>query len=324
MNHRGPRYVLLARGAIGAARAARAGEVRVPDSGRMRVVLNVHGGQQALADVLDGLVDRNARAVRTGAAVPFTADVLEERGIDPGSAAWRDAVIATKDDYLSGRSAAAWLAGTLRARGDDVRLGFDRGAPGVYDTSSETPRLIRSFSGPKVDLPPTEGRTDERLLVAIDDDQAQPVCEINTAIALHNARRIKAKGLPPLYKSGVRYKTEGSPELWWDAEEILAHGHDDCEGLAAYRAGELINQGYDARVYTRLVQRPSKEMGGSGKKGGRLFHAITRVYTGPDGEPLRTRYGTPVYDDPSARLGMPTPDWYLKFAREMRAQGKDL
>ena len=324
MNPQWPGFVLLAQNAVSAVRAARSGQVRVPDTGRMRVVLNVHGGQQALADVLDGLIDRNARAVRTGAAPPFTREVLNDRGIDPKAQAWRDAVVAGKDAYLSGRTAAAWYAGTLRANGEDVRLGFDRGAPAVYDTSGASPVLIQSFAGPRVNLPATEGRTDERMLIAIDDDQAQPVCEINTAIALHNARRIKQKNLPPLYKSGVRYKTEGSPELWWDAEEILAHGHDDCEGLAAYRAGELINQGYDARVYTRLVQKPSTEMGGSGKKGGRLFHAITRVYSGPDGEPLRTKYGTPVYDDPSARLGMPTPDWYLKFAREMRAQGRDL
>ena len=121
----------------------------------------------------------------------------------------------------------------------------------------------------------------------------------------------------------MKYKTEGSPELWWDAEEILAHGHDDCEGLAAYRAGELINRGYDARVYTRLVKMPDSARGGSGKKGGRQFHAVTAVY-GPDGRIKRDANGVQMIDDPSARTGMPRPEWYVDFARSMRAKGKDL
>lgn len=318
-----PSTGLVRLGRVGRVRGTRSGEVRVPSGGRMRVILNVHGGQQGLADVIEGLVERNTRAVATGAAPAFTDDMVDERGIDPTAAAWRDAPLAAGDKYLSGRSAAAWYAATLRADGEQVRLGFQQGQPAVFDISGRTPELIRSFGGPAVDLPLTEGRTDESMVVSIDDNEALPVREINTAIARHNARRIREKNLPPLYKSGVKYKTEGSPELWWDAEEILAHGHDDCEGLAAYRAGELINLGYDARVYTRLVQKPTKAMGGSGK-GGRLFHAVTRAYTGPDGAPLLAQDGTPVYDDPSARLGMPTPDWYLAFAKEMRAQGKDL
>lgn len=330
----GSRYIVLRKGPgaptslvrAGRVRGTRAGEVRVPNSGRMRVVLNIHGGQQGLADVIDGLVDRNARAVEQGLAPAFSEEAVENRGgIDPAAKAWRDAPAAAKDRYLSGRSAAAWYAGTLRAQGERVRLGFRSGQPAVYALGDGRATLLRVFEGPGVgDLGVSEGRTDERMLVTIDDDSALPVQEINTAIARHNARRIKSQNLPPLYKSGVRYKTEGSPELWWDAEEILRNGHDDCEGLAAYRAGELINRGYDARVYTRLVQQPSKEMGGSGKKGGRLFHAVTKVYAGPDGAPVLAADGTPVYDDPSARLGMPTPAWYLKFAREMRAQGKDL
>lgn len=317
------RYILLRSGRV---RGARSGEVRVPASGRMRVVLNVHGGQRGLADVIDGLVDRNARAVATGAAPAFTDEALAARGgLDAKAKAWRDAPAIAGDDYVSNRSAAAWYAGTLRAQGSDVRLGFRRGLPTVYDVSGGQPTVLRVFRGPNLSyLGPDEGRADERMLVTIDDNVAEPVREINTAIARHNARRIREKNLPPLYKSGVRYKTEGSPELWWDAEEILAHGHDDCEGLAAYRAGELINRGYDARVYTRLVQQPSKEMGGTGKKGGRLFHAVTKVYAGPDGEPVLGPDGVPVYDDPSSRLGMPVPSWYAEFARQMRAAGKDL
>lgn len=300
------------------------GQVRVPTTGKMRIILNVHGGQQGLANVMEGLVQRNLRALREGTAPPFDQSGVK---IDPTAKAWKDAPHALADGYASNKTAAAWVAATLRYRGRRARLGFHSGVPAVYVAEgSGPPVLYQLYGGPEVNyLGPKEGRSDERLILTIDDDQALPVREVNQAIAVHNAMRIKEKGLPPLYKSGVKYKVEGSPELWWDAEEILRNGHDDCEGLAAYRAGELLAKGFDARVYTRLVKHPSKEMGGSGKPGGgRLFHAVTKVYTNPNGEPVLAPDGTPVYDDPSKRLGMPVPEWYQRFADQMRAEGKDL
>lgn len=90
---------------------------------------------------------------------------------------------------------------------------------------------------------------------------------------------------PKLYNSGVRYQREGSPELWFDVAGILAHGYDDCEGLACWRAAELRNQGYSARPVLREYKKAD---------GGRLYHCLVEVDT-PDG---------PMYDDPSARLGM--------------------
>lgn len=311
------RLVLLRSGAA-------AGQVRVPTTGKMRIILNVHGGQQGLANVMEGLVQRNVRALKEGTALPFSESGVK---IDPKAKAWKDAPHAMADGYASNKTAAAWAVASLRAQGRQARLGFHSGIPAVYVVnSSGVPELFTLFGGAEVGyLRPTEGRSDERMILTIDDDQAMPVREVNQAIAVHNARRIREKNLPPLYKSGVKYKVEGSPELWWDAEEILRNGHDDCEGLAAYRAGELLAKGFDARVYTRLVKHPSKEMGGSGKPGGgRLFHAVTKVYTNPAGERVLAPDGTPVYDDPSKRLGMPVPDWYQKFADQMRSEGKDL
>lgn len=287
-----------------------------PIAGRMRVILNVHGGQQGLATVAAGLVERNLRDVRANGSRPPPS-------IDPGTAAWKDIPTALVDGYMSGRTAAAWYTAELQARGRTARLGFRDGQPAVYEMGPDGWKMVKLFPGDVSYLGGHEGRTDERMVLAIDDDMARPVREVNQAIARHNAQRIKSQGLPPLYKSGVRYETEGSPELWWDAEEILAQGHDDCEGLAAYRAGELMLQGYDARVHTRLVQHPSTEMGGSGKKGGRLFHAVTRIHAGPNGV-VQGMNGIPVYDDPSMRLGMPVPPWYQKFAAGMRKKGKEL
>jgi len=165
---------------------------------------------------------------------------------------------------------------------------------------------------------PTKGRVTEYMYLSLDDDKALPVREIGDAIARHNARRIETQGLPPLYKTNVKYSTEGTPEKWWDAEEILSQGQDDCEGLAAYRAGELMLQGFDAHVDTRPIEKPEQFAGG--KKGGRLFHALVRV----DGYLGGPKFDAPVYDDPSVRLGMPVPDWYLNYAKKRRAQGRAL
>lgn len=288
--------------------------------GRMRVVLNVHGGQQALARVLDGLVDRNVRAIKSGKYPSLEAAGLRT---DSDARAWKDIPMAVLEGYVSPGSEAVWYAAELRAQGVPVAMGFRDGKPAVYKlVRGRSPQLLRSWpDAPTVRLPEKEGRTDERMVVAIDDDKALAVREINQAIARHNALRIKQKRLPPLYNSGVVYKPEGSPELWWDAEEILRRGHDDCEGLAAYRAGELIagiadHRSWPAQVWTRLVKTPSKEMGGSGK-GGRLFHAIVRI---PDG----AGPGKAAYDDPSVRLGMKVPQWYREFAAETRAAGREL
>lgn len=296
--------------------------------GRMRVVLNVHGGLRGLARCLDGLVDRNARAVREG-KVPHLEDADLRR--DDGARAWKDAPMAMLEGYMGPFTEAAWYAGQLRAQGRQVAMGFRDGRPVVYERSApdNLPRILRQWPQARpINLRENEGRSDERMVVTIDDDKATPVREINQAIAKHNAVRIREKRLPPLYarpgeRPRVRYKPEGSPELWWDAEEILRNGFDDCEGLAAYRAGELMVQGYDARVWTRLVQMPSKEMGGSGK-GGRLFHAVVRIVRGPDGQPVLDKNGWPAMDDPSFRLGMKVPEWYKEFAAKMRAEGREL
>src|SRR5688500_19684237 len=68
-------------------------------------------------------------------------------------------------------------------------------------------------------------------------------------LPLHDALPIY---LPLLYDAGVVYRRE-LDETWCDFLNMLAQGHEDCDGLAAARAGELLARGWAAdRKSTRL------------------------------------------------------------------------
>ena len=111
--------------------------------------------------------------------------------------------------------------------------------------------------------------------------------------------------LPLLYDSGVTYRRE-TDETWCDFLNMLAQGHEDCDGLAAARAGELIARGWKAlrpgddghaeaerarpttiEAEVMLTTRSSPDDTG-------LYHCIVRYRVG----------GRWLRDDPSARLGM--------------------
>src|SRR5690349_24078774 len=62
-------------------------------------------------------------------------------------------------------------------------------------------------------------------------------------LAQENAILLRAQpDLPLLYDSGVTYRRE-LDETWCDFLNMLAQGHEDCDGLAAARAGELVAGG---------------------------------------------------------------------------------
>ena len=126
-------------------------------------------------------------------------------------------------------------------------------------------------------------------------------------LARINALQIRGNPkIPALYDSGVRYERE-EVETWSDVLSTLAAGHEDCDALAAWRAGELMARGWKAlrpgeggyeaarqlrpttihaEVFLRTRLAP-------GETGG-LYHCIVRYKVG-------SRW---YYDDPSARLGM--------------------
>ena len=111
---------------------------------------------------------------------------------------------------------------------------------------------------------------------------------------------------PLLYDSGVFYRREKGRELWLDVAGILEQGHDDCDGLAAARAGELMARGWKA-------MRPGDE-GWDYANRHRPEHIQSEIYlrtrTTPDKPGLyhvvpRYKLGDTWFkDDPSARLGM--------------------
>ena len=125
-------------------------------------------------------------------------------------------------------------------------------------------------------------------------------------LARVNARILAENpGLPGLYQSGVVYKRE-TDETWSDYINLLAQGWEDCDSLAAARAGELLARGYRALGKADGGYREAHHL--------KLRHLQSEVFLrtrARPGEPglyhclVRYRVGGRWYlDDPSARLGM--------------------
>lgn len=147
-----------------------------------------------------------------------------------------------------------------------------------------------------------------RITVNLAFDEEAAVRLLNW-VAEENARiLITHQNLPLLYDSRVIYKRE-SDEVWCDFLNMLAQGYEDCDGLAAARAGELKARGWkalrpgdggyaeaqqlrpehiQAEVLLRTRSQPDKPG---------LYHCVVRYQVGEKW----------YRDDPSARLGMNGP-----------------
>lgn len=290
----------------------------LPNVGVMDVNLVLDGGQQAFLDVIEGLVQRNLSLIKRGVVKPTDLNTV----VEVHDNVWRDGLAAAMDGTASIGTLTAWQVAQDRAKGTPAHIGIVGGIPAVITPSGVGTFASRIASNTVIGnvaslgfagVGEKTGETSQWLRVSLDGDNAEGVTLIGDAIAAHNARMLPKWNLPPLYKSGVKYQVEGAPERWLDAQAIYRQGHDDCEGLSAWRAGELLLEGVAAGVDARKIEKPSKEMGGSGR--GRLYHAVTWV-NGPDGQRQ--------YDDPSVRLGMPVPAWYKEYADKRRAAGKGL
>lgn len=126
-------------------------------------------------------------------------------------------------------------------------------------------------------------------------------------LARENARiRLENPTLPLLYDAGVTYRREHG-ETWSDLLHLYLVKHDDCDGLAAARAGELMAEGsralrpgdggYAQAHRARLDQIPAEVFltTAPGARSAGLYHCVVAY-----------RVGRFVYlDDPSFRLGMP-------------------
>lgn len=111
--------------------------------------------------------------------------------------------------------------------------------------------------------------------------------------------------LPLLYDSNIVYAPERG-EVFSDVTHTLLAGQEDCDALAAYRAGELVARGSAA------LFRGEPGFGVARKRRLRTIHAepmlTTRTSPGERGLfhcIVRYRIGKRWYrDDPSERLGM--------------------
>jgi hypothetical protein len=92
--------------------------------------------------------------------------------------------------------------------------------------------------------------------------------------------------IPPVYKSGVKYRVRRSPcgeDAWRDPLSCLEERIADCKDLACWRAAELIVRlGIMAKPVFIRQERPGD---------GPLYHILVEM---PDGS----------YEDPSIILGM--------------------
>ena len=144
------------------------------------------------------------------------------------------------------------------------------------------------------------------IKVALTFNERDAVSLLNW-LARCNARLIRDQPkLPLLYASRVRYERE-EEETWSDFIQLLAQGWEDCDALAAARAGELLargwralspnDPGYAAAKAANLTSIPAEVALTTqlpvGERGG-LYHCIVRYVVN----------GTVWFDDPSARLGM--------------------
>lgn len=82
-----------------------------------------------------------------------------------------------------------------------------------------------------------------RVLLSFDERAA---LRLLNWLARENARIYqRRKDLPGLYASGVVYRRE-RVETWCDVLHLYQQGHEDCDGLSAARAGELLARGWRA------------------------------------------------------------------------------
>ena len=113
---------------------------------------------------------------------------------------------------------------------------------------------------------------------------AETVRSLLQALVMVNRIALRSdKRIPPLYRSGCRYKREPSgQETFRDLYVIMANRGGDCAHLCAWRVAELQEAGENATI--RVTWKTTR-------RGPRLFH-------------VQVRLGNGKIEDPSKLLGM--------------------
>lgn len=112
------------------------------------------------------------------------------------------------------------------------------------------------------------------------------IVKVNRISIRHQKENLK-RPFPPLYESGVIYKSEPRGyDSFVDIYRVIEAGHGDCAHLAAWRVAELLEQGIPATIMVEWrALKPPHTL--------KVFHVKVRL---PNGR----------LEDPSAILGMRT------------------
>lgn len=89
-------------------------------------------------------------------------------------------------------------------------------------------------------------------------------------------RQLARKPLPPLYRSGVRYRRARKEDTWRTPRQVLERGAGHCPDLACWRVAELRLSGEDPHA-TVMVRRGGAAMG----------HVVVRRGDGTQEDPSR-------------------------------------
>lgn len=105
---------------------------------------------------------------------------------------------------------------------------------------------------------------------------ASAVRAVLNAIAYAWAPELRARPLPPLYGSGIRYQLEpnlGQYEDFKSPYETFESGWGDCDDLVIYRVAELVANGERAMVQSMRLRGTSR------------FHVRVRRASGAEEDP---------------------------------------
>lgn len=116
------------------------------------------------------------------------------------------------------------------------------------------------------------------------------------AFALRYARESDRR-LPPLYKSGIRYRRE-TGEHWQNPWETFQTGYGDCEDLALYRVAELVREGRDRRARVAVI-----------RTGPATLHALVRLGSGRLEDPSRALGMVNLGEVPTSSPADQVPPW---------------
>lgn len=161
-----------------------------------------------------------------------------------------------------------------------------------------------------------------KIRVNIAFHEAESVRLLNWLASANMRAFLRRPDLPNLYESGAVYRRE-KEETWCDVVNLLAQGHEDCDALAAYRAGELMARGVRAMRPWQPGYRDAMRLGLKHIKAWVFLR--TNLKRGESGQyHCMVKYriaGRTYIDDPSLRLGMVNKRIDPNISREWAERG---